>query len=186
MYKRQLYIRYLPQIPEFTPGDTILDSIVRDNKNEPHFSSVEELKASAKTMLNRLEIEDFDAKVETLSGGQRKRVALASVLLSTADLLILDEPTNHLDSQMADWLEGYLKAFKGALLMITHDRYFLDSVTNRIVELDKGKLYSYQGGYEKYLELKAEREAMAVSSEMVDAPARQITKSAAAITRGIS
>mgnify|MGYP002614589484 CR=1 FL=1 len=162
---RSLYIRYLPQIPEFTPGDTILDSIVRDNKNEPHFSSVEELKASAKSMLNRLEIEDFDAKVETLSGGQRKRVALASVLLSTADLLILDEPTNHLDSQMADWLEGYLKAFKGALLMITHDRYFLDSVTNRIVELDKGKLYSYQGGYEKYLELKAEREAMAVSSE---------------------
>ena len=81
-------------------------------------------------------------------------MALASVLLSTADLLILDEPTNHLDSQMADWLEGYLKAFKGALLMITHDRYFLDSVTNRIVELDKGKLYSYQGGYEKYLELR--------------------------------
>ena len=162
---RNLYIRYLPQIPEFTPGDTILDSIVRDNKNEPHFSSVEELKASAKTMLNRLEIEDFDAKVETLSGGQRKRVALASVLLSTADLLILDEPTNHLDSQMADWLEGYLKAFKGALLMITHDRYFLDSVTNRIVELDKGKLYSYQGGYEKYLELKAERLSMAEAAE---------------------
>ena len=162
---RSLYIRYLPQIPEFTPGDTILDSIVRDNKNEPHFSSVEELKASAKTMLNRLEIEDFDAKVETLSGGQRKRVALASVLLSTADLLILDEPTNHLDSQMADWLEGYLKAFKGALLMITHDRYFLDSVTNRIVELDKGKLYSYQGGYEKYLELKAERLSMAEAAE---------------------
>ena len=162
---RSLYIRYLPQIPEFTPGDTILDSIVRDNKNEPHFSSVEELKASAKTMLNRLEIEDFDAKVETLSGGQRKRVALASVLLSTADLLILDEPTNHLDSQMADWLEGYLKSFKGALLMITHDRYFLDSVTNRIVELDKGKLYSYQGGYEKYLELKAERLSMAEAAE---------------------
>ena len=77
---RSLYVRYLPQIPEFTPGDTILDSIVRDNQNEPHFSSVEELKASAKSMLNRLEIEDFDAKVETLSGGQRKRVALASVL----------------------------------------------------------------------------------------------------------
>ena len=162
---RSLYVRYLPQIPEFTPGDTILDSIVRDNQNEPHFSSVEELKASAKSMLNRLEIEDFDAKVETLSGGQRKRVALASVLLSTADLLILDEPTNHLDSQMADWLEGYLKSFKGALLMITHDRYFLDSVTNRIVELDKGKLYSYQGGYEKYLELKAERLSMAEAAE---------------------
>ena len=131
---------------------------------------MEELKASAKTMLNRLEIEDFDAKVETLSGGQRKRVALASVLLSTADLLILDEPTNHLDSQMADWLEGYLKAFKGALLMITHDRYFLDSVTNRIVELDKGKLYSYQGGYEKYLELKAERLSMAEAAERKRSP----------------
>ena len=162
---RSLYVRYLPQIPEFTPGDTILDSIVRDNQNEPHFSSVEELKASAKSMLNRLEIEDFDAKVETLSGGQRKRVALASVLLSTADLLILDEPTNHLDSQMADWLEGYLKSFKGALLMITHDRYFLDSVTTRIVELDKGKLYSYQENYEGFLKLKAERMDMAIASE---------------------
>ena len=148
---RSLYIRYLPQIPEFTPGDTILDSIVRDNKNEPHFSSVEELKASAKTMLNRLEIEDFDAKVETLSGGQRKRVALASVLLSTADLLILDEPTNHLDSQMADWLEGYLKAFKGALLMITHDRYFLDRTMKRLFAFEgDGKLRQYEGGYTDY------------------------------------
>ena len=116
-------------------------------------------------MLNKLGITDYSAKVETLSGGQRKRVALAAVLLSTADLLILDEPTNHLDSAMADWLEEYLKKFRGALLMITHDRYFLDNVTNRIVELDKGKLYSYQSGYEGYLELKAEREAMAVSSE---------------------
>ena len=162
---RSLYIRYLPQIPEFQDGETVLEAIVRENENEPHFSSKEELKAAARSMLNRLEVPDCEAKIDTLSGGQRKRVALASVLLSTADLLILDEPTNHLDSGMAEWLEAYLKAFKGALLMITHDRYFLDSVTSRIVELDKGKLYSYQGGYEKYLELKAERIEMAEATE---------------------
>ena len=162
---RSLYIRYLPQIPEFESGETVLEAVVRENKNEPHFASGEELKAAARSMLNRLEILDGEAKIDTLSGGQRKRVALASVLLSTADLLILDEPTNHLDSGMAEWLEAYLKSFKGALLMITHDRYFLDSVTNRIVELDKGKLYSYQGGYEKYLELKAERMEMAEAAE---------------------
>ncbi len=163
--RRNLYVRYLPQIPVFTAGDTVLDAIVRDNQDEPHFSSREEIEASAKNILTRLGIYDFDEKVEHLSGGQRKRVALTSVLLSTADLLILDEPTNHLDSEMAEWLEAYLKAFKGALLMITHDRYFLDSVTNRIVELDKGKLYSYQTNYEGFVKLKAERIDMAVASE---------------------
>ena len=163
--RRNLYIRYLPQIPAFTAGDTVLDAIVRDNRDEPHFSSREEIEASAKNILTRLGIYDFDEKVEHLSGGQRKRVALTSVLLSTADLLILDEPTNHLDSEMADWLEEYLKKFRGALLMITHDRYFLDSVTNRIVELDKGKLYSYQTNYEGFVKLKAERIDMAVASE---------------------
>ncbi len=163
--RRNLYIRYLPQIPVFTAGDTVLDAIVRDNASEPHFSSREEIEASAKNILTRLGIYDFDEKVEHLSGGQRKRVALTSVLLSTADLLILDEPTNHLDSEMADWLEDYLKKFRGALLMITHDRYFLDSVTNRIVELDKGKLYSYQTNYEGFVKLKAERIDIAVASE---------------------
>jgi ATP-binding cassette subfamily F protein uup len=163
--RRNLYIRYLPQIPAFTAGDTVLDAIVRDNQDEPHFSSREEIEASAKNILTRLGIYDFDDKVEHLSGGQRKRVALTSVLLSTADLLILDEPTNHLDSEMADWLEEYLKKFRGALLMITHDRYFLDSVTNRIVELDRGKLYSYQTNYEGFVKLKAERMDMAVASE---------------------
>ena len=137
---RNLYIRYLPQIPEFTQGDTVLESIMRDNENETHYSSREEMSATAKSMLNELGIRDHDARVETLSGGQRKRVALAGVLMSRAELLILDEPTNHLDSAMADWLEDYLKNFRGALLMITHDRYFLDSVVNRIVELDQGKL----------------------------------------------
>lgn len=163
--RRNLYIRYLPQIPAFTAGDTVLDAIVRDNRDEPHFSSREEIEASAKNILTRLGIYDFDEKVEHLSGGQRKRVALTSVLLSTADLLILNEPTNHLDSEMADWLEEYLKKFRGALLMITHDRYFLDSVTNRIVELDRGKLYSYQTNYEGFVKLKAERMDMAVASE---------------------
>ena len=163
--RRNLYVRYLPQIPEFVEGDSVLDSIVRDNQKEPHFAGREEIEAAAKTILTQLGIYDFDARMETLSGGQRKRVALTSVLLSTADLLVLDEPTNHLDSAMADWLEDYLRRFRGALLMVTHDRYFLDSVTSRIVELDKGKLYSYQANYEGFLKLKAERLDMAAASE---------------------
>ena len=162
---RSLYIRYLPQIPEFTEGDTVLESVMRENAGETHYSSADEMQATAKSMLNKLGITEHDALTSTLSGGQRKRVALASVLMSTADLLILDEPTNHLDSGMADWLEEYLKAFRGALMMITHDRYFLDSVAGRIVELDKGKLYSYQANYEGFLSLKAERMEMAEASE---------------------
>lgn len=163
--RRNLYIRYLPQIPVFTAGDTVMDAIVRENASEPHFTSREEIEASAKTILTQLGIYDYEDKVEHLSGGQRKRVALTSVLLSTADLLILDEPTNHLDSYMADWLEDYLKKFRGSLLMITHDRYFLDSICNRIVELDKGKFYSYQTNYEGFVKLKAERLDIAVASE---------------------
>ena len=162
---RSLYIRYLSQIPEFAEGDTVLESVMRENAGETHYSSPDEMQATARSMLNKLGITEHDALTSTLSGGQRKRVALASVLMSTADLLILDEPTNHLDSGMADWLEEYLKAFRGALLMITHDRYFLDSVVGRIVELDKGKLYSYQANYEGFLALKAERMEMAEASE---------------------
>ena len=162
---RSLYIRYLSQIPEFAEGDTVLESVMRENAGETHYSSADEMQATAKSMLNKLGIIEHDALTSTLSGGQRKRVALASVLMSTADLLILDEPTNHLDSGMADWLEEYLKAFRGALLMITHDRYFLDSVVGRIVELDRGKLYSYQANYEGFLALKAERMEMAEASE---------------------
>lgn len=159
---RNLDIRFLPQNPEFHEGDTILESIVRDNEGHEHPWDIE---SQAKTMLTKLGIYEFDAKVETLSGGQRKRVALVSVLMSNTDLLVLDEPTNHLDSEMSEWLEDYLKNFRGALLMITHDRYFLDSVTNRIVELDKGKFYSYQANYEEYLKLKAERLDMEQASE---------------------
>ena len=162
---RSLYIRYLSQIPEFAEGDTVLESVMRENADGSHYSSPDEMQATAKSMLNKLGIMDHDALTSTLSGGQRKRVALASVLMSTADLLILDEPTNHLDSGMADWLEEYLKSFRGALLMITHDRYFLDSVVGRIVELDKGKLYSYQANYEGFLSLKAERLEMAEATE---------------------
>ena len=159
---RNLYIRYLAQNPVFEPGLTVLDCVIRENKAHEH---VWDLEGEAKSILNKLGITEYDAVISTLSGGQKKRVALASVLLSTADLLVLDEPTNHLDSAMADWLEDYLKKFKGALLMITHDRYFLDSVSNRIVELDQGKLYSYQAGYAGFLELKAERMAIEQASE---------------------
>lgn len=159
---RGLDIRYLPQNPEFDPKDNVIQAVLKDNQGHDHVWDIE---SQAKSMLNKLGITDQEAFMGTLSGGQKKRVALASVLLSTAKLLILDEPTNHLDSSMADWLEEYLKKFKGALLMITHDRYFLDSVTNRIVELDKGKLYSYQTNYQGFLKLKAERLDMAAASE---------------------
>ena len=155
-------VQYLPQTPEFEPTDTVLQAVVRGHATEENHWTVE---SEAKTMMTKLGITDFEETCGHLSGGQRKRLALVSALLAKADILLLDEPTNHLDSEMADWLEEYLKKLRGALLMITHDRYFLDNVTNRIVELDKGKLYSYQSGYEGYLELKAEREAMAVSSE---------------------
>ena len=159
---RGLDIRFLPQNPVFRPGERVLEAVLRDNEGK---DAQWDLEAQAKAMLNKLGITEHDKKLEELSGGQRKRAALASVLLSPADVLILDEPTNHLDSEMADWLEDYLKKFKGALFMVTHDRYFLDSVTNRIVELDKGKLYSYQANYEGFLKLKAERLDMAQASE---------------------
>ena len=148
---RNLAIRYLSQNPVFEKGETVLESIIRENDGHDH---VWDFESQAKSMLNKLGITNHHEVVDHLSGGQKKRVALASVLLSTADLLILDEPTNHLDSEMAEWLEEYLKKFRGALLMITHDRYFLDSVTNCIVELDNGKLYRYQANYEGFLERK--------------------------------
>lgn len=121
--------------------------------------------AEAKNILTQLGITSFQADVATLSGGQRKRVAMASVLISPADLLILDEPTNHIDNDTVDWLEKYLLKRKGALLMVTHDRYLLDRISNRILELEGGNLYSYQANYAGYLELKAQREDMALASE---------------------
>ncbi len=119
----------------------------------------------AKTILTKLGIFDFNAKISTLSGGQKKRVAMAAALINPADILILDEPTNHIDNAIIDWLEKYLNNRKGALLMVTHDRYFLDRVTNRIIELDHGRLFSYQANYSKFLEMKADREELEQASE---------------------
>lgn len=124
-----------------------------------------QLESEAKAILMQLGIPEFSAPVGTLSGGQRKRVALASALINPCELLILDEPTNHIDNDTVAWLEQYLANRKGALLMITHDRYFLDRVTNRIIEIDKGKLYTYSGNYSKFLEAKAEREEQQEASE---------------------
>ena len=155
-------VRYLPQTPDFQRDITVLEAVMEGNRTHENEWSLE---SDAKTMLQKLGISDYEMKVDTMSGGQRKRVALASTLLSKADILVLDEPTNHLDSAMADWLEEYLKSYRGALVMVTHDRYFLDSVSNRIVEIDKAKIYSYQTNYTGFLELKAQREDMEYATE---------------------
>lgn len=160
--RRELEIRFLPQTPSFDPEDTILEAILHDNEGHQH---VWDLETEAKKFLSKLGENDFSRKIGELSGGQKKRVALASTLLSTADLLILDEPTNHFDGAMSEWLEDYLKRYKGTLLMVTHDRYFLDEICDRIVELDQGKLYSYKANYAGYLELKAERMDIARAKE---------------------
>ena len=118
-----------------------------------------DLESEAKSILNKLGIENYEERIKNLSGGQRKRVALAAALITPCDLLILDEPTNHLDSDSIEWLETYLNSRRGALLMITHDRYFLDRVSNRTIELDRGTLFSYQGNYTDFLEKKVERMA---------------------------
>lgn len=156
-----MMIHYLPQNPRFNDGDTVLESV----QNMIHHHANENELVKAKSMMTRLGITDFEQKTGELSGGQRKRLALVSVLITPCDILILDEPTNHLDSEMAQWLENQLKAFKGALVMVTHDRYFLDSVTNRIIELDKGKIYSYDEKYSGLLQRKAEREDSVKASE---------------------
>ena len=155
-------LRYLPQHPEFAPDKGSLDCVLEGNVTEENRWSIE---SEAKAMMTRLGIQDFMQPAGQLSGGQRKRLSLISVLLSPADILLLDEPTNHLDNEMADWLEDYLKKWRGALIMVTHDRYFLDSVTNRIIEIDKGLIYSYQTNYSGYLELKTQRQEMELASE---------------------
>ena len=155
-----LRITYLPQNPEFPPNATILD-YVADGKWQRDWATASE----AANILNKLGITDHEEKIEHLSGGQKKRVALARTLVNPADVLILDEPTNHIDNEMASWLEDYLRKFKGALVMVTHDRYFLDRVTNKILEISHGKLYSYEANYSKFLELKAQREEMELAGE---------------------
>ncbi|MBD2092341.1 ABC-F family ATP-binding cassette domain-containing protein [Microcoleus sp. FACHB-1515] len=124
-----------------------------------------DLETNAKIVLTKLGIEDFNVRVGDLSGGYRKRIALATALLSDPDVLLMDEPTNHLDALSVEWLQSYLNRFRGALLLITHDRYFLDRVTNRILEIDRGDLYTYSGNYSYYLEKKAESEESAASSQ---------------------
>ena len=155
-------VRYLPQNPEFAPEETVLEAVLRGNRVEENAGTIE---ADAKSMLTKLGVTEFDQPCGQLSGGQRKRLALVSVLLSPAEILLLDEPTNHLDNSMSDWLEEQLRSRKGAMIMVTHDRYFLDSVTDRILELHKGKIYSYDANYSGYLELKMQREEMAQASE---------------------
>ncbi len=155
-------IRYLPQHPEFDPQMSSLECVLAGNVSEENRWTIE---SDAKAMMTRLGIREFEQPAGQLSGGQRKRLALISVLLSPADILLLDEPTNHLDNDMADWLEDYLKKWRGALIMVTHDRYFLDSVCSRIVEIDKGSIYSYQTNYSGFLELKTQREEMEAAGE---------------------
>lgn len=159
-------IEYLPQNPEFKEEETVLESVVSGKFTEKtHQADISQTESDARAMLMKLGITEFSAKCKTLSGGQRKRIALVKVLLAPSDILILDEPTNHLDNEMADWLEETLIKRKGALIMVTHDRYFLDSVSNRIIEIDRGQIYSYQTNYTGFLELKAEREEMLQASE---------------------
>ena len=154
-------ISLLPQNPVMDEDATVLEQVFL------HFPAAFRAlnEYEAKAMLNRLGIADFAQKVGTLSGGQRKRVALAAALIHPADVLILDEPTNHLDSEMVAWLEDWLRRFKGGLVMVTHDRYFLERVVNHITELSRGKLYHYEANYSKYLELREQRQEMAEASE---------------------
>lgn len=152
--QNSLKIAYLPQNPQFPKGATVLSYI----ENEKDSWKVQ-------SNLNELGITQYDMQIEHLSGGQKRKVAMAKLLASDFDVLLLDEPTNHLDEEMIVWLESYLRAFKGTILMVTHDRYFLDQVTNRILEISHGKMYGYEANYSKFLELKAEREEMELASE---------------------
>ena len=159
---KKVRIAYLPQTPVLEENRTILENVVKGKKAEEEYRNLE---GEAKAMLERLGILDSSAYPIFLSGGQKKRIALVQALLTPADILVLDEPTNHLDHEMTEWLEGYLNRYRGVLVMVTHDRYFLDKVTNRIIEIDRGKLYSYMGNYAKFVEGKAQREEMILASE---------------------
>lgn len=154
-------INYLPQNPEFPKDITIYEYVTGKNVTSgEHW----ELEGETKRILNVLGFQEYDKKVTHLSGGQKKKVALAAALLKPCDILILDEPTNHLNNAMVLWLETYLKGRKGALIMVTHDRYFLDRVCNKIVEIDGGKLYSYETNFQGFLELKSQREDMELAT----------------------
>ena len=161
IFGRGIRTAFLPQNPEFPAGARVL-SYVTEGK---HDLDGGEPVSEAKTILTKLGIYAFDEPVDHLSGGQKKRVALARTLVDPADVLILDEPTNHIDNDMALWLEDYLNRFRGVLIMVTHDRYFLDRVTNKIAEIDKGSLYTYDSNYSGFLALKAQREDMDLAAE---------------------
>ena len=154
-------VSFLSQNPVMDDNATVLEQVFLHFPAE--FRELNEYEA--KSMLNKLGVTDFEQKVGTLSGGQRKRVALAAALIHPADVLVLDEPTNHLDANMTAWLEDWLRRFRGGLVMVTHDRYFLERVVNHITELSRGKLYHYEANYSKYLELKEQRQEMAEASE---------------------
>lgn len=154
-------IGYLPQSPDFSEPITVLQQVFRGAATD----FAEERAYEAKMLLTQLGITDFDKDVRLLSGGQKKRIAICSALINPSEILILDEPTNHIDNETAAWLEQQLKAYKGALVIITHDRYFLNRVTNRICELDHAKLYFYEENYEGFVARKAERIASAAASE---------------------
>ena len=154
-------VSMLPQVPVFKKNETIISYVSKGGIKGDSWDKESE----AKTILTRLGIGDFSQDINTLSGGQKKRVALARTLINPTDILIMDEPTNHLDNDMTEWLEEYLKKYRGVLIMVTHDRYFLDSVTNKIVEIDNKKLYSYNANYSGYLELKCQREDMEAVTE---------------------
>lgn len=157
----KVYVRYLPQNPEFPKGITIFDYVVTANKTEDNEWSIVR---DGRAMLNQMGFEDENEVIDYLSGGQKKKVALAAALMAPCDILLLDEPTNHLNSDVILWLESMLIQRKGALVMVTHDRYFLDHVCNRIVEIDKGKLYNYQANFAGFLEAKAAREEMELTA----------------------
>lgn len=160
---RNLRMGYLPQNPVFNKGTCVLDAALplKDDIAQEPSGFIPQ----AKSLLGKLGVTDFTQDISKLSGGQRKRIALVRTILTPADVLILDEPTNHLDSAMASWLEEYLASYNGAIIMVTHDRYFLDSVANRITEIDKGKLYNYNCNYLGFIEKKAEREEMERATE---------------------
>lgn len=154
-------ISYLPQNLEINQDNTILNEVLRNVTNDEH----EVKEHEAKAVLTKLELFDYDKVISTLSGGEKRKVALACALINPCDILMLDEPTNHLDSDMIEWLEKYLIKFTKTIVMITHDRYFLERVTNKIIEVDKGKIYEYLANYSKFLDLKAEREESLLTQE---------------------
>ncbi len=186
---KNVVVTYLPQMPEFERDYTLYEYVVSENikrlspADEYEAKRLEaEIGGEAKKILGKLGFADITAKIGSFSGGQKKKAALAACLLAKTDILLLDEPTNHLDNAMTEWLQLYLEKYRGAIAMVTHDRYFLDLVCNRIVEVDKGKLYSYETNYEGFLEKKAERIASALSTQ--DKHANILRKEIAWMRRG--